>query len=462
MLSKVLISFFITISLASTLVNANESVQELTELSGFDEEEFSEVPTKQMTAKKEEDRVTISGDLTFKTSVGYIEHDVNSVEYSGVNQAQTSLFLELDAKLSDNWKLKVSGDAFYDAIYDLDSSKDYSGDVEDAYKTQLRLDDIYIQGKVTSNLDAKIGRQIVVWGKSDSIRITDVINPLDNRTPAMTDIEDLRLSVAMLKFDYYHGSWNYSAMLIPENRIMVEAPARSEYYPVDAIFSSAPDPFYDLEGPANSTENLQSAFAANGVFSGWDLSFYAADVLDQKWHLDTVNKVRTVSKIKMLGSAVNIVSGSWLLKSEVALLDGVKYNSTTDSKSRLDALVGFDYMGIKDTVLSVEVANRHIFDHESQMSDAITKPDYVDEDEVQTALRVTRSFYNDSLNASALLSIFGTSWQNGGFARVWIEYEVADAIGLNVGVVDYIDGDKPIMNAIKNNDKVFGDITYSF
>jgi len=192
------------------------------------------------------------------------------------------------------------------------------------------------------------------------------------------------------------------------------------------------------------------------------LSFYAADVLDQKWHIDPDTMTRKVSKVQMLGSAINIASGSWLLKSEVALLDGVKYNSTRDAKSRLDALIGFDYMGIKDTVFSVEVANRHIFDYEAQMSKPILRPDYVDEDEMQTALRVTRSFYNDSLNATALLSIFGSHWQNGGFARVWLEYEVADAIGLNAGIVEYIDGDKPLMKAIKDNDRIFADITYSF
>jgi len=481
MLHKVLLSSFVVFSLASSIYadtsmeddlsgfleenGDSEEVVEKTDeadadLAGFDDE-LSEVASEEE-APKEENRVTISGDLAFKTSLGYQEHKVDGIEYSGINQAQTSLFLELDAKLSDDWKLKISGNAFYDAIYDIHSTNDYSDDILDAYKTQLRLDDTYLQGKISSSLDAKIGRQIVVWGKSDSIRVTDVINPLDNRTPAMTDIEDLRLSVGMLKFDYYYGAWNLSAMIIPENRIMLEGPARSEFFPVDAIFPVAPNPFIDLETPNSSWDNMQYAFGANGVFSGWDLSFYAADVLDQKWHIDPDTMTRKVSKVQMLGSAINVASGSWLLKSEIAYLKGVKYNSTTDEKDRLDALVGFDYMGIRDTVLSVEVANRHIFDYEAQMSQVIPRPDYVDEDELQTALRATRSFYNDSLNATALLSIFGSQWQNGGFARVWLEYDVADAIGVNFGIVDYIDGDKPLRKAIKDNDRIFADITYSF
>lgn len=464
-------------ALAFTNVSANSAEDDLSgfdELSGFeeevneensdellgfdDEEQYSESET-QESEEKDDYRFSLSGDVAFKTSAGYHQHKVDGAEYGGVNQAQTSLYLQLDSKLSDDWKLRVSGDVFYDAIYDLRSNNDYNQDMLDAYQTQLRLDDTYVQGRITNSLDLKVGRQVVVWGKSDSIRITDVINPLDNRLPGMTDIEDLRLSVGMAKVDYYLGAWNLSAMAIGENRVMLEAAPRSEFFPVDKILPTAPPVFPELETPQYKKENIQYALGANGVFSGWDLSFYAADVLDQKWHMDQTTNTRQVSKVKMLGSAVNIATGSWLLKSEVAYLDGVKYNTTQNEKNRVDVLIGFDYMGIKDTVLSVEVANRHIFDYEAQMAIAM---DFVEEDEMQTAMRATRSFANDTINATALLSMFGSSWENGGFARVWMEYDIMDALSTNVGVVEFIGGDKPLMEANKDNDRVFADITYSF
>ena len=438
------------------------------ELSGFSEEDISQEP---LHVEEEESMFTLSGDLAFKTSAGYKSHrvkayktDTKGIDYSGINQAQTSLYLQLDAKLSDDWKMRISGDAYYDAIYDINSHNDYNQDTKDEYRTQLRFDDVYLQGRLNRDLDVKVGRQIVVWGKSDSIRITDVINPLDNRLPGMTDIKDLRLSTGMAKLDYYKGDWNYSFMAIAESRIMLESPARSEFFPVDNIFPVAPEPFLELKDTATSWDNMQYALAANGIFSGWDLSFYAADVLDQKWHIDRSSNppTRRVSKVKMLGSAVNIVIGSWLIKSEVAFLNGIKYNSTDDEKNRLDALVGVDYMGITDTVLSLELANRHIFNHEDQMGEDIAMPDYVDKNEVQTALRITRSFLNDKINANALLSMFGADWQYGGFGRVWVDYELGNALNLSVGVVDYIDGDRPFMKALSNNDRVFLDITYSF
>jgi hypothetical protein len=170
----------------------------------------------------------------------------------------------------------------------------------------------------------------------------------------------------------------------------------------------------------------------------------------------------------MLGSAANIVFGSWLVKSEAAYIQGVKYNATQDAKNRLDALVGLDYMGIKDTVLSVELANRHIFDYEAQMSGVSVGfvPDYTQKDEVQTALRATRSFSNDSLNTTLLLSTFGHNWQYGGFFRASLEYDIIDAVVANFGVIDYLDSakseDKPFIHAISNNDRLYADITYSF
>ena len=475
MTKKLLLSIILTSLLTNSSLLAEENLDtdlggfdteevandESTDLEGFGDDETSTVQETTPEVQKKELMFSLSGDLAFKTSYGYKDHevkayqaDVQGVDYSGFNQAQTALYLQLDGKLSDNWKMKVGLDAYYDAIYNLNPSNNYNDDTIDAYKTQLMLTDAYIQGRLTNNIDLKVGRQIVVWGKSDSIRITDVINPLDNRLPGMTDIEDLRLSVAMAKLDYYLGSWNLSAMAIGENRIMLEAAPRSEFFPVDKVFP--------LGAPDSSWDNMQYAFAANGVFSGWDLSFYAADVLDQKWHINPVTAKREVSKVTMLGSAINVAIGSWLLKSEIAYLNNIKYNSTTNEKSRLDALVGFDYMGIKDTVLSLEIANRHIFDYENQMSELVARPDYVDQNEVQTAMRATRSFENDSINATLLVSMFGASWEYGGFVRLWVEYDVMDAVVANFGVVDYIDGDKPFIKAISDNDRIFADITYSF
>jgi len=468
---KLFLSFVLSSLLINTALVAEENIDD--DLGGFDTEEVveeasddldgfgdddddeaEEIVTQSVVKEEEVSNLSFGGDIAFKTSYGYKSHKVDGVDYNNFNQAQISLALDMEYKFSDNWKIYMSGDASYDAVYDLRSQTTFNDDVLDTYETDLMLKDAYFQGSITDTLDTKIGHQIVVWGKSDSIRITDVINPLDNRQPGMTDIEDLRLSVAMAKFDYYVGSWNISTMLIAENRIMLEAGTQGEFLPFTLS---------QLEEPEYNSDNLQYALAFNGVFSGWDLSFYGANVLDQKWHINKSTMKREVGIIQMLGSALNVASGSWLLKSEVALINGIKYNATDDEKNRLDMLVGFDYMGIKDTVLSLEIADRHIFDYEDKMNSTTEMfKDYTEQDEFQTVVRAIHSFSNDSINATALISMFGSLLENGGFARVWVEVDVMDGVTSNFGVVDYIGGDKVFMEAISNNDRVFGDICYSF
>ncbi|MDQ7068123.1 MAG: DUF1302 family protein [Sulfurimonas sp.] len=203
------LSYFLLLLFSLIELHAEEDLE--LDFGGFDEEILDS--SEEIITDEEESQTpsnfTLSGNIAFKSAYGYRDHSVDGVEYSGINQAQTALFLQADYKFNDDWKMRVSGDGFYDAYYDV-SNQTFNDDVLNAYRTQLRFDDTYIQGRLTRDIDLKVGRQIVVWGKSDSIRITDVINPLDNRLPGMTDIEDLRLPTSMAKLDYYFGDWSLS------------------------------------------------------------------------------------------------------------------------------------------------------------------------------------------------------------------------------------------------------------
>jgi len=63
------------------------------------------------------------------------------------------------------------------------------------------------------------------------VRVTDILNPLDNRLPGMVDIKNLRLPVAMTKLDYYTGLWNLSGIMIHEARFDKTPVFNSDFYP---------------------------------------------------------------------------------------------------------------------------------------------------------------------------------------------------------------------------------------
>ena len=89
-------------------------------------------------------------------------------------------------------------------------------------------------------------------------------------------------------------------------------------------------------------------------------------------------------------------------------------------------------------------------------------PDRAQENEFQSALRLTRDFRHDTLHLRYLLTLFGHDGSDGGFQRLWVEYDLNDSVKATMGVVDYRTGDAPPFNSIGDNDRVFAELRYSF
>ena len=68
---------------------------------------------------------------------------------------------------------------------------------------------------------------------------------------------------------------------------------------------------------------------------------------------------------------------------------------------------------------------------------------------------------NASLHANYLISLFGAKGDEGGFQRLWGEYEINDRLKATVGIIDYIGG-SALFDTLKRDDMLFTEITYSF
>ena len=362
--------------------------------------------------------------------------------------SKSSLLLDYEHKFENGWRIKTNAKWYYDAVYDL-SDAAYSESELKAQRHETELFDVYIEGSVTDSLDIKVGRQVVVWGRSDTIRITDVLNPLDNRRPGMVDIEDLRLPVGMFKIDYFLGDWRVTPIAIFEQRF-TKMPA------FGSAFNPQPNPHIEKK----SYDDVTYALSVGGEFSGWDVNFYAARVYDDSGYIDLKHKPIFIhDKVTMFGTALNVLYGSWLLKTELAYFNGLKYTSTQDKIfSRTDGLVGLEYRGISDTLISYDFSVRHFNNYDKKLKNELFVSEY---NTSQHAFRITSDFFNATFHANYLLSLYGATFDKGGFQRAWIKYDIVDDISTNIGVVDYIGGSK-IFDSIKNNDMIFADISYSF
>lgn len=407
--------------------------------------------------------LSIDGYLKLSSVYAYLDHDAAGTDTSwhGLTRLRPEIKLIVDADLSDTWQVRVSGHAFYDSAYAINGRGGYSDDVLDSYEKEIELDEVYLLGSLTKDMDLKAGRQIVVWGRSDNIRITDVLNPLDLRWPGLVDIEKLRLPVTMTRLDYYLKGWNFSGIVLHEVRYNKNPDFGSDFFPGTQPLpgKESPDEGFDID-------NTQFAVSLNGIFQGWDVSFYFADIYAQNGHIAPTSPAPIPqfeikhARLKMLGGAFNMAWGNWLFKTEAAFFDGFEFFNTPDKDySRLDALAGVDYSGISDATIALEFANRHYFRFDKQLEDS---PDFQKEDLFEWALRITKPYWNDTLNLTAVATIFGPTGDDGGFQRFTAEYDWTDSIELTGGIVFYQAGDLRRTMGIGDNDRVYFEVQYNF
>lgn len=377
-------------------------------------------------------------------------------DFRGLSRLRLKAGLDAKIVINDDWQAYASAMGFYDAAYRINDRDQYTEEVLDSYESELELQEAYVAGSLRRNLDVKLGRQIVVWGKSDSIRVVDVLNPLDLREPGMVDIEDLRLPVTMLRSDYFVGAWGITAIAIPEIRYNKLPPYGSDFYP-----AAVPPPNEAI--PANSLEHTEYAFAVNGTFSAWDISFNTARVYDDQAHSELVAPgqiERRHSLLTMFGLAANAVRGSWLYKTEAAWFDGLNHFAKPNQDyTRLDVMAGLEYSGYANTSLALEAVNRHLFDYDAALAYG---PDGTSENEQQLALRYTGNFLHDRLEVTLLASLYGWTGDDGAFYRGAVKYDLRDALAVSAGLVVYRAGDDLVFQKIARNDRAFVELRYDF
>ncbi|MAE95844.1 MAG: hypothetical protein CL910_14400 [Deltaproteobacteria bacterium] len=393
----------------------------------------------------------LSGTLNLRSHRSAAEGDSGRrTGYRGLQRLRNRLNLQLDLEPWADWKLRAEGWGFWDAAYLLKGRSDYTREVRNAYEFDAELGEAWLQGTLPGDVDLKLGRQVVIWGRSETLRVLDVINPLDNREPGRVDLEDLRRPTGMLRLDAFLAEWTLTGLVIPEIRFDANPVRGSDFFPSAVeLRERQPSGFRDLE----------LAAALTGTFSGWDISFHAARFWSDTPRLARSGVGLVHDRLWMVGAGGNLTAGSWLFKAELAWLSGLGFFATRDEKARGDALLGVEYYGWNETTVVVEILNRHLFDHERAMS---RSPDFAAEDRQEIAFRVTRNLWNDTLHLTLLGVLLGWNAEDGSILRVDLAYDIRDALSAGVGLLLYQTGELPPLDRWGRNDRLFFNLKWSF
>jgi len=141
-----------------------------------------------------DNKLTLSGFLKNETAYNP-NHDREFMKI------ENTLQLEAEYMLNDNFSFFTIFRYFYDNAYDVNPLfEDNRSPLHRTRRTDW-LRECYINYESPS-LDVRIGKQQVVWGTADGIKIMDVVCPTDQRAYLLDNYADSRIPRWMLKIEY--------------------------------------------------------------------------------------------------------------------------------------------------------------------------------------------------------------------------------------------------------------------
>jgi hypothetical protein len=434
-------------------------------LEGFDDDETeapAPVPEPEASEPAARSWWELTGDATLASSWVYAQDPPS--EYRDLTRLQAQLALQLDLELPRDFEARIAGRAFRDYAYALEGRDHFTDQALENHQSELEFQELWLEGPLLDDLDLKFGRQIVAWGRSDNLRVLDVLNPIDSREPGLINVEDLKLPVTMTRLEYFRGSWSLELLAIHETRFDTGPVFGSDFFPPGV-------PELPEDRPANGGDDTEWGARLRGIFPGWDVSLHWARYWEDQPYLAAPELRLAHARVGLVGASGQVAAGDWLLKSEVALLHGLREPEFPASApprvrelSRIDSMAGVEYLGIDEVSIALEVVNRHLREFDSTLAtDAATgEPTAVERNAWESSLLVTADFLHDRLHATLVAIGFGAHLEDGGLVRAELEYELRDALALAGGIVMYQKGERPPLDFWAHHDRLFLKIQYSF
>jgi hypothetical protein len=245
---------------------------------------------------------------------------------------------------------------------------------QDSIDTEGQLNDLFIQRSSGAH-SFKLGRQTVVWGETVGNSVLDIINNSEFRDFTIIDIEDARLSQAMLVWDFF-GTDNSSSLstfvnLYPEFN---PAPVRGSPLFFDPGFNL---PDYSREGKIL----LEAGTQWKKSFEGSDIALMAAYLYENQLRYDpplpgSADARPDINDFLLLGFSANRAIGKLLLNFDLAfshniLADSFAFPGTSSlstpvnlRKDQIGTSFGFEYAIDNEQNVSLGIQAQTLLDAE--------------------------------------------------------------------------------------------------
>ena len=362
---------------------------------------------------------------------------------------------DMEVELASDGRLNVEARVIQESVGELDEEK-----------TQFQLREFTLENMIGSTF-MLFGKQQIVWGKADGLKVLDVVNPQDWREFILDDFDDSRIPLWAVNLEKTFDDKTIQFITILEQQYH-EYPEQGEAYAITSPLFVPEVPtgvdvhVHTRKEPKRVFKDADFGLRMTGFSSGWDYS------LNYLYHYDDnaalfrqivitpqgpqVHIRPEHKRSHLIGGSVSNAFGDLTIRSELGVsLD--KYYSTNDLNDKdgvvktneLAYVIGLDWFGFSDTLVSFQLFQSAIQHHEQEML----------RDSVNTTatLLIEKDYLNDTLK-SRILWLHGSN-DNDGLVRPKLSYQVDDMVEVWLGADIFYGDQDGIYGQFKENDRVF-------
>ncbi|WP_188150068.1 DUF1302 family protein [Teredinibacter waterburyi] len=375
---------------------------------------------------------------------------------AGVNGLRSEGFLEFSGKLAPDIRWQLSTKTELDWVQWQLGEQQWG-----LTDSRLFLRDAYVDFSYGNNW-LRVGHQVLAWGESESLAITDVLSPKDLREPGQAELEDIREALPAISMSTITPFGSLTSVVTFAANANRNAEQGEEFYLLSPW--CLPPCLESYKKPDKEWE-----VAAKWAYSiaGSDLMLMAAEVNDNEQQLagyDERGPIFYQPRSRVIGGSFAKVLDQWLLRSEFANSWSDRLPVVTipvqdpapsdpiagfDKVRELRAMLGLDYGGFENLQLAYEFSLVK-FHRDGQV-----------ETNYGHFLSARHSAMNDRLSNQLRLIYMGTVEMK--VLRWSLEYQMSDNLHLGASVALY-EGDEGSYfdDYFATNDVANLSIKYSF
>ncbi len=327
-------------------------------------------------------------------------------------------------------------------------------------KTQVELREAWFE-YAGSVWDMRAGRQIIKWGNTDGIPITDVICPGDYTEFITRDFDDIRMPVDVLQFRLLPLWGSVEALWLPVFEPGIypssDSPWATEGSIPEGDVTDAP------VMPEKTLENSEYAVRISLFTSGFDAAascFRTWDdfpVMHRYTEGGTVHWEPRYHRTTFCGAEFSVPVGETVIRGEAGLITGRYFQDTqsedlTVERDQIKALLGVDWYPGCNWTASVQLADSWLPDHTETINE--------EEHTVLGTLMVSRQFARQTLEVKNMVYIGIT--EEDLYNQLSVLYHVTDALEASIGADIFAGPDDTDFGRYEHNTQAFMKVRYSF